>query len=133
LEAVQSASLAVQYLNAPLAIETLARAYETAGNRQEAAHEYELLLARSNERQFDSADSPSLHAVATAHYRLGVLDQSLGRDDLALQQFSLLLQYAGEMRRTGPLYEDVRKRLALVKSKTAALAVQPQSHTESTP
>src|SRR6266851_5553778 len=124
LDAVQSASIAVQHLNSPLAIETLARAYEIAGSREEAARQYELLLARSNERQLDSADSPALHAVAAAHYRLGVLYQSLGRDDLALHQFSLLLNYAGESQRTGPLYEDARKRLAQVRPKTASLADQ---------
>jgi serine/threonine protein kinase/tetratricopeptide (TPR) repeat protein len=132
LDAVQSASIAVQHLNSPLAIETLARMYEIAGSREEAARQYELLLARSHERQFDSADSPALHAVAAAHYRLGVLYQSLGRDDFALQQFNLLLNYAGEAQRTGPLYEDVRKRLAQVRSKTASLADQHQLRTEST-
>ena len=132
LDAVQSASIAVQHLNSPLAIETLARTYEIAGSREEAARQYELLLARSNERQFDSADSPALHAVGAAHYRLGVLYQSLGRDDLALQQFSLLLNYAGEAQRTGPLYEDARKRLAQVRSKTASLVDQHQLRTEST-
>jgi tetratricopeptide (TPR) repeat protein len=132
LDAIQWANIAVQHLNSPLAIETLARTYEIAGSREEAARQYELLLARSNERQFDSADSPALHAVAAAHYRLGVLYQSLGRDDLALQQFSLFLNYAGEAQRTGPLYEDARKRLAQVRSKTASLVDQHQLRTEST-
>jgi tetratricopeptide (TPR) repeat protein len=132
MDAVQAASLGVQHLNSPLAIETLAGAYEIAGRREEAARQYELLLARSNERQFDSADSPALHAVAAAHYRLGVLYQSLGRDDLARKQFSLLMIYAGDAERTGPLYEDVRKRLNEVTSKTAASAGQHQLHTEST-
>lgn len=132
MDAVQAASLAVQHLNSPLAIETLARSYEIAGRRDEAARQYELLLTRSNERQFDSADSPALHAVAAAHYRLGVLYQSLGRDDLARKQFSLLMNYAGDAERTGPLYEDVRKRLNEVMPKTAALAGQHQLHTEST-
>jgi serine/threonine protein kinase/tetratricopeptide (TPR) repeat protein len=130
LDAVQSASIAVQHLNSPLAIETLARAYEIAGRREEAAHQYELLLARRNERQFDSADSPALHAVAAAHYRLGVLYQSLGHDDLALQQFTLLSNYAGEGRHTGPWYEDARKRLAEIRSKTASPVDQHQLRTE---
>jgi len=131
-DAVQAASLAVQHLNAPLAIETLANAYEIAGRQEEAARQYELLLARSNERQFDSVDSPALHAVAAARYHLGVLYQSLGRDDLALKQFSLLMSYAGDAERTGPLYEDVRKRLDQVRPKTAASADQHQLHREST-
>jgi eukaryotic-like serine/threonine-protein kinase len=133
LDAVQSASLAVQHLNSPLAIETLAKAYEIAGSREEAVHQYELLLARKNERQFDSADSPALHAVAAARYRLGMLYQSLGRDDLALQEFSALLNYAAENQRTGPLFENVRERLAQIKSKKAALGDQHQLHTGSIP
>jgi tetratricopeptide (TPR) repeat protein len=130
LDAVQSASVAVQHLNSPLAIETLARAYEIAGRRKEAARQYELLLARSNERQFDSADSPALYAVAAAHYHLGVLYQSLRHDDLAVQQFTLLLNYAGEAQHTGPWYEDARKRLAKISSKTASPAVQHRLRTE---
>jgi serine/threonine protein kinase/tetratricopeptide (TPR) repeat protein len=130
LDAIQSASVAVQHLNSPLAIETLARAYEIAGRREEAARQYELLVARSNERQFDSPDSPALHAVAAAHYRLGMLYQSLGHDDLALKQFSLLMIYAGDAERTGPLYEDARKRLAQIRSKTASPVGQHQLRTE---
>jgi eukaryotic-like serine/threonine-protein kinase len=132
MDAVQAASLAVQHLNAPLAIETLATANEIAGRREEAARQYELLLARSNERQFESVDSPALHAVAGAHYRLGVLYQSLGRDDLARKQFGLLMTYAGDAERTGPLYDDVRERLNQITPKTAASADQHQLHTELT-
>ena len=132
-DAIRAAILAVQHLNSPLAIETLARSYEIAGHREDAAQQYELLLARSNERQLDSADSPALHAVATARYRLGVLYQSLDRNDLALKEFSLFLNYAGEGKHTGPLYEDARKRLAQVSSKAGAPADQHQPHTESTP
>jgi tetratricopeptide (TPR) repeat protein len=132
MDAVQAASLAVQHLNAPLAIETLATANEIAGRREEAARQYELLLARGNERQFDSVDSPALHAVAAAHYRLGVLYQSLGHDDLARKQFGLLMTYAGDAERTGPLYEDVRKRINQITPKTAVSADQHQLHTEST-
>jgi tetratricopeptide (TPR) repeat protein len=132
-DAIRSAILAIQRLNSPLAIETLAKAYEVAGRREDAAQQYELLLARSNERQFDSADSPALHAVATARYHLGVLYQSLDHNDLALKEFSLLLNYAGEAKHTGPLYEDARKRLAQVSSKAVALADQHQLHTEPTP
>jgi tetratricopeptide (TPR) repeat protein len=130
LDAVQSASIAVQHLNSPLAIETLARAYEIAGRPEEAARQYELLLARSNERQFDSADSPAMHAVAAAHYRLGVLHQSLGHDDLALRQFTLLLNYAGEAQHTGAWYEDAKKRLDQLRSKTASPVDQHQLRTE---
>jgi tetratricopeptide (TPR) repeat protein len=131
-DAVQFATLAIQSLNSPLAIETLARAYDAAGGREQAVHEYELLLARRHERQIDSPDSPALHAVAAARYRLGVLYQTLGREDLAQQQFSILLTYAGTAQRTGPLYEDTRKRLAQLSSKTASPADQRQLHTGST-
>jgi len=131
-DAVQFATFAIQNLNSPLAIETLARAYDLAGGREQAVHEYELLLARSRERQIESPDAPALHAVAAAHYRLGVLYQTLSRDDLALQQFSVLLTYASNTQATGPLYEDAKKRLTEVSSKTSMPADQRQLHTGST-
>jgi len=132
-DAIRSAILATQHLNSPLAIETLAKAYEVAGRGEDAAQQYELLLARSNERQFDSADSPALHAVAAARYHLGVLYQSLGHNDLALKEFNLLLNYVGEAQHSGPLYDDARKRLGQVRSKAVAPADRHQLHTESTP
>jgi serine/threonine protein kinase/tetratricopeptide (TPR) repeat protein len=119
LDAVQFATVAVQQLNSTLAIETLGQAYESAGNREEAAHQYELLLSRRNERQLASIDSPALHAVALAHYRLGVLYQALGRTDRAQQEFRALLNYAGGYR-TGPLYENARKRLDQISLKKGA-------------
>ncbi len=132
-DAIQAAALAIQHRNSPPAIETLAIAYEAAGSRKEAAQQYELLLTRSNERQFDSADSPALHAVAHARYHLGVLYQSLDRDDLALQEFSSLLNYAAEGQHTGPMYQDARKRLDKLRSEAVAVADQHQRHTGSTP
>lgn len=130
--AVRSARQGVQHFNSPLAIETLARAYELAGNKQDAANQYETLLSRANERQFDDIDSPALEAVAAARYRLGVLYQSLGRGDLAKEQFLLLLSYAAEAKQTGRLYEDTKKRLAQVTGKSAVPASQPPPHTEPT-
>ena len=118
-DAIRSASLAVQHLNSPLAIETLAKAYELSGSREEAVRQYELLMARSNERQFDSADSPAMHAVVAARYRLGMLYESLGHDDLAVKQFNSIMIFAGDAEHTGPMYEDLRKRLTQIKSKAA--------------
>jgi serine/threonine protein kinase/tetratricopeptide (TPR) repeat protein len=129
--AVQSAKLGIRNLNSPVAIETLARAYDLVGNRQGAAEQYEVLVSRANERQFDSVDSPALHAVVKAHYRLGVLYQALGKNDLAEAQFSSFLKYAGEKQPTGPLFEDARKRLGQLKLKHAAPANQPPQHRES--
>jgi hypothetical protein len=90
-----------------------------------------MMLSRSNERQFDSIDSPALHAVVKAHYRLGVLYQALGRDDLAKEQFKSFLNYGGEKEPTGPLFEDARKKVGQLKLKNAAPADQPLPHTES--
>ena len=132
-DAVQSAKLAVQYLNTPLAIETLARAYELAGDGDNAARQYELVLARSNERQYDSIDSPALSAVATSHYRLGMLYQAMGRDNLAEAQFGSFLGYAAEGESTGPLYENARNRMNELKGKNSGLASPHPPHKESTP
>lgn len=132
-DAIRAAVLAVQNRRSPLAIETLAKAYEAAGKREEAAQQYELLLARSNERQFDSADSPALYAVANARYHLGILYQLLDRDDLATQEFKMLLAHAAESQHTGVMYADARERLDQIESKSTALANQRQRRTEPTP
>jgi tetratricopeptide (TPR) repeat protein len=130
-EAVQLAKVAVQHLNSPLAIETLAKAYELAGDPDSAAQQYEIMLARSNERQFDSIDSPALHAVVKTHYRLGTLYQALGKNDLAKAQFNLFLNYAGGAEYAGPLYEDARKRMNQLSAKVAGVTDPPRPHTES--
>ena len=116
-EGVRFAKLAVEHLNSTLAMETLAEAYELAGNDEEAARYYEVMLARRNEHQFESADWPALHDVAAARYRLGVLYQSMGRADLARAQFSALMKYAGEGQPTGRMYHDAKTRLEKVTAK----------------
>jgi tetratricopeptide (TPR) repeat protein len=128
-EAVERAKRGVEHLDCTLAIESLAKAYELDGDREDAAKQYEILLSRANERQFDSVDSPALHAVAAARYRLGVLYQSLGRDDVARQRFSSFLNYAAQSDRTGPLYEDARKRMAQLTSNTGSSADLLPPHT----
>ncbi len=130
-DAVQWAKLGVQHLNSPLAIETLARAYELAGESENAAQQYEIMLARSNERQFDAIDAPALHAVAKAHYRLGVLYQALGKKDLAKAQFSSFLNYADGAEHTGPSFEDARKRMNELSAKMAGATGQPLPRRES--
>ena len=88
-EALAAAQKAVAYQNSSLAVETLARCYQSAGKDQEAAQQYEAVLARSNER-IESFDAPAFHNVVEAEYRLAVLEQKLGRAESArthLQQF----------------------------------------------
>ncbi len=118
-DAVRFAALAVEHLNSPMALEVLARANELAGNQTETARQYERLLARSNEMQYDNVDWPALHSVAAAHYRLGVLYQSMGQTDLAAAQFNALLKYSGQGEPTGPMYQDARARLAQLTAKPA--------------
>ena len=130
LDAIESASLAVQHLNSALAIETLARAYEVSGKPQEAASEYESLLVRTNERQLESVDSPAFYAIVDARYHLGAIYETLKRDDLAQRQFSSLLKYASDGRSTGPLYEAARTRLSQLSAKTSSSAGQHQPHTK---
>ena len=131
-DAVQWAKRGVQHLNSPLAIETLARTYELAGESENAAQQYEIMLARSNERQFDAIDAPALHAVTKAHYRLGVLYQALGKNDLAKAQFTSFLNYAGGAEHTGPSFEDARKRMNELSARIAGAADQPLPRKEST-
>src|SRR5271157_5460310 len=131
-EAVRFAALAVEHLNSPMALEVLARANELAGNPEEAARQYELLLARANELQYDSVDWPALHEVALARYRLGVLYQSMGRGELAAAQFGALMKYGGEGQPKGPMYEDAKARLAQVTAKPGEPAAQLLQHKEPT-
>jgi serine/threonine protein kinase/tetratricopeptide (TPR) repeat protein len=130
-DAVQWAKRGVQHLNSPLAIETLARSYELEGDSKNAAQQYGILLARSNERQVDSIDSPALRAVVKAHHRLGVLYQTLGKNDLAKAQFNSFLNHADGAQHTGPMYEDARRRLNELSAKIAGGADQPLPHKES--
>ena len=88
-EALATAQKAVTYQNSSLAVETLARCYQSAGKDQEAAQQYEAVLARGNQR-IESFDAPAFHNVVEAEYRLAVLEQKLGRAESArthLQQF----------------------------------------------
>jgi len=88
-EAVAAAQKAVAYQNSSLALETLARCYQSAGKDEEAAQQYEAVLARGNER-IESFDAPAFHSLVEDEYQLGVLDQKLGRAESArthLQRF----------------------------------------------
>ena len=118
-EAVQYAALAMEQYNSPLPLGTLARAYEKAGNLEGAARQYELLLARRNERQLENADWDALHAVTTARVSLGRLYQSMGKTEKAKVQFEELLKYGGEGQPVGPMYQDVKARLAKINRNTA--------------
>jgi serine/threonine protein kinase/tetratricopeptide (TPR) repeat protein len=130
-DAVQWAKRGVQHLNSPLAIETQARAYELAGESEDAARQYEIMLARSDERQFDGIDSPALHAVVKAHYRLGILYQALGKNDLAKAQFNSFLNYVEGAEHTGPSFEDARKRINELSAKIAGAEGRPLPRKES--
>jgi tetratricopeptide (TPR) repeat protein/tRNA A-37 threonylcarbamoyl transferase component Bud32 len=131
-EAVRFAALAVEHLTSPMALEVSARANELSGNAKEAARQYELLLARSNEMQYDNVDWPALHNVAAARYRLGVLYQSMGQGNLAATQFNALMKYAVQGQPTGPIYQDARNRLAQVSSKPGGPVDQPPPRREPT-
>lgn len=131
-EGVQCAMLAVEQYNSPFAIETLARAYEKVGSLEEAARQYEMLLARRYERQFEDIDWVALHAVATAQYRLGRLYQSMGKTDEAQVQFKELIKYAGEGHLAGPMYQDVKARLAKINGSTGGAGDPHPQRTEPT-
>jgi len=128
-EAVGFAALAQEHLKTPLAVEALARADELAGNTEDAVRQYEMLLARANEMQYDSVDWPALHNVAKARYRLGVLYQEMGKPELAQAQFESLMKYAGDGLATGPMYSDTKARLAQVTPRATEAADQHPQHT----
>jgi len=131
-DAVRFAELSIEHLNSPTALEVLARAYELAGKREEAARQYELLLLRRNQCQYDNVDWPALHEVALARYRLGVLYQSMARAVLAQEQFSELMKFAGDGQPVGAMYEDAKVRLAKITAKPAGPVDPHPQRTEST-
>ena len=91
-DAVVAAQKAVAYQNSSLAVETLARCYQEAGKDDEAAQQYEAVLARGNER-IESFDAPAFHQVVDAEYQLGILEQKLGRAEKARAHLQHFLSY----------------------------------------
>jgi tetratricopeptide (TPR) repeat protein/predicted Ser/Thr protein kinase len=91
-EAIRAARGAVEYEDSPVAVETLARALEAAGQNEDAAAEYEKVLARAAQRS-ESYDAPAFHKVVEAHYRLGLLYQKLGKTDGARAELGKFLEY----------------------------------------
>jgi tetratricopeptide (TPR) repeat protein len=132
-EAVRFAASAADQLQSTMALETLARAQEAAGDRDEAIRNYEAFLSRRYEYQCDGADWPALHHVAFAQYRLGVLYQAAGQADKARQQFDALSLYAGGGLPTGPMYQDAKARLAQLAAKPDSPVSQPPPHKAPTP
>ncbi|HXR38206.1 MAG TPA: tetratricopeptide repeat protein, partial [Terracidiphilus sp.] len=94
-EAVAAAQKAVAYQNSSLALETLARCYQSAGKDEEAAQQYEAVLARGNER-IESFDAPAFHNLVEDEYQLGVLDQKLGRAESARTHLQRFLAYRSQ-------------------------------------
>jgi tetratricopeptide (TPR) repeat protein len=113
--AVDAAQKAVAYQNSPLAVETLARCYEGAGKTEEAAQQYALVLSRKNERigdiRVESLDVPGFHRVVEDYYRLGVLDQNLGRNADATSQLQKFISYAPSPDPSLEIFRDAQRRL----------------------
>jgi len=106
-DAVEAAQKAVAYQNSSLAIETLARCYQRAGKDQEAAQQYESVLARGNERTA-SFDAPAFHRVVEAEYRLGDLDAKLGRVEEARGHLQRFLGYWSKADPDLQMYKDAQ-------------------------
>lgn len=113
--AVASGEKAVAYFRSPFAIDTLARCYEAAGEKEKATRQYEEVLQRGNDRS-ESFDAPAFRRVVYAHYRLGVLCEQLGRDDDARTHLQKFLAYWSHPDRSLPEYDDAQRRLRVLSS-----------------
>ncbi len=119
-EAADAARRAVGYENSPIAVETFARSLEAAGDHQQAALEYEKVLARAAQRS-ESYDGPAFRKVVELHYRLGVLYQNLGKMDRARDEFTKFLGYWSDADKELELYKDATARLREFHPATGAL------------
>ena len=120
-DAVAAAQKAVAYQNSSLALETLARCYQSAGKDQEAAQQYQAVLARSNER-VESFDDPAFHNVVDDEYQLGVLDQKLGQAESARTHLQRFLAYWSQADPGLPLYQNAQRLLRALPTGTPTAA-----------
>jgi serine/threonine protein kinase/tetratricopeptide (TPR) repeat protein len=114
--AIDAAEKANAYYASPFAVETLARSYDAAGDKKEAATQYQILVERSNERS-QSFDAPALRRIVYAHYRLGVLLQELGNYDPARLQLEKFLSYWSNADPDLELRKDAQRRLLVLRGK----------------
>lgn len=115
-DAVEAARKATEYESSPLAVETLARAYDAAVQYQEAAAEFEALLKRANER-CESDDSPAFHKVVEAHYRLGVIYQKMGKSDGSKRELEKFLGYWTDPDPDLEIYKDAVGRIRALRER----------------
>jgi len=113
-QAVAEAKLAVTYENSTFAVESLAHAYRAAGMHTEAAHEFENVLHRGNERR-ESYDGPAFYKVVEDHYWLAASYQAMGQDDLAQSHLETFLTYWSQADPELGIYRDAKRRLELLR------------------
>ena len=110
-ESVDAAQKAAAYQNSSFAVEMLARCYAAAGDYQQAAQQYEVVLARANERSSRAFDNPAFHHVVQAHYQLGVLYQKLGQLNDSRSHLKKFLDYWSHPDADLDMYRDAQRRL----------------------
>jgi len=119
-EAVEAARSAVEYEDSPVAVETLARALDAAGQNEDTATEYEKVLGRAAQRS-ETYDAPAFHKVVDAHYRLGVLYQKLGKANRAREELGKFLAYWKFADPDLEIYKDARLRFSALPAPTSRL------------
>jgi eukaryotic-like serine/threonine-protein kinase len=121
-EAVQAARSAAEYESSPVAVETLARALDAAGKNEDAAAEYEKVLARAAQRS-ETYDAPAFHKVVEAHYWLGVLYQKLGKTERAREELGKFLAYWKSADPDLEIYKDATARFRALPAPAARSGV----------
>jgi tetratricopeptide (TPR) repeat protein len=119
-EAVTAAQHAVEYQNSVFAVETLARSYAAAGQREEAIAQYRTMLSRATEllddTRVEAFDEPAYHRAIEAHYRLGVLYQESGRWSEARTELQIFLGYWKDADPELGTYRDAQRLLRTLPS-----------------
>jgi tetratricopeptide (TPR) repeat protein len=111
-EAVEMAQKAVTYQNSVFALETLARSYAAAGMNEQAAQQYELLIARAPEllddTHVETFDEPAYRRAVESHFRLGALYQKLGRPNDARLHLQKFLAYWSQADPKSEIYQQAQ-------------------------
>lgn len=127
-DAVDAAQRAVTYQKSLDAVEVLARCYTADGMHEKAVEQYKIVITRANEfldsTRTEPFDEPAFHRAVEAHYRLGVLYQSLGRWSDSRTELQKFLSYWAHADPDLTMYKDAQRLLRSLPAGSLPTAVR---------